>query len=116
MKVFGVASFVLVYFFGGGVAYVVYGVVVFVLIEGYFKGEYGEHFIDVAAYVPDAMLFPCPYLGGYVVVDGGDGVLLDEAGYFEVEAGVVYEYHCVGAGEGDVALAAVQVAQDGGQV
>jgi hypothetical protein len=54
-------------FIGGGVAYVVNGVVVLLFIEGHFKREDGEQFVHAVLDGLDTVLLPCPYLRGNIV-------------------------------------------------
>ena len=58
------------YLFFRGVAHIVDGVVVLVLVETDLEGQDGVEMVYVALDVLDAMFLPCPYLGGDVIMNG----------------------------------------------
>jgi hypothetical protein len=76
----------------------------------------GEELVYVALDTLDAILLPCPYLGGDIVIDGTDGVGFHKLGDVEVEARIVYEDYCVGLPRQDILLTESHIPQDGGQM
>ena len=103
------------HFLGCGIADIVDGILV-LLIERHLEGEDGEEFLDVAADGLDAPLLPGPYLRRDIVIDRYLRVLVDVAGYVEVETRIVDQDHHVGTPRHNVLLAPLHVAEDGAQV
>lgn len=100
----------------GRVAHVMDGEVVLLLKERSLEGKDGEQFADIALDVLDAVFFPCPYLGRYIVVNGDARLGVYELRDVEVEARIIDQYHHVGLPFRDVALAESHVPEDGPQV
>ena len=80
------------------------------------KGEYGEEAVNRRADVLDAVLLPRPYLGRDVIIDGADGLRLNEFRNLEVEARIVHQNDAVRAPRGNLLLAARHAFENGAQV
>ena len=97
------------------VAHVVHRVVV-LLVERDLEGQDAEHGIHIALDVLDAPLLPCPYLRRDVVIDGDVAVLLQEACYLQVEAGIVHQDDHIRLPSEDVFLTLPHASQDSPKV
>ena len=110
------------YLFSGGVAYIVDGVMVFLLVEVLLERQYGEEFVDITLDGVYAPFLPSPYLRRDVIEDfgrrlqGGCQLLLDVLGNLEIEARIVDEDDGVGSPAGNVLLTHLHIAEDGGQM
>ena len=102
-------------FLGCRIADIVDGILV-LLIERHLEGEDGEEFLDVTANGLDAPLLPGPYLRRDIVIDRYLRVLVDVAGYVEIEARIIDQDYYVGTPRHNVLLTPLHVAKDGAQV
>ena len=99
-----------------GIAHVMDGVFMLILIERHLERQDGEHLPHVSLDGFHAPFFPSPYLGGDIVINGDAGMLLRVLRDTEVEAGIIHQYHHVGTPRRYVFLAHGHVAEDGGQM
>ena len=88
----------------------------FFLKEVHLKGENGEKAVNRGADVLDAVFLPRPNLGRDVIIDGADGLRLNEFRNLEVEARIVHQNDAVRAPRGNLLLAARHAFEDGAQV
>ena len=103
-------------FLSSGVTHIVDGIVMLALKEIHLEGQYGEQLVDVALDVLDAILFPSPYLGGYIVVDRTYPLGFHILGNIKIEAWIVYQYHNVRLPGKNVLLTVLHVVQYRAQV
>ena len=89
---------------------------VFLLKEINLEGQDGEHFVNITFDILDAIFFPCPYLGGYIIIDRYLGIGLDEFGYLQIKARIIDQDDHVGLPVENVLLTHFHIAHDSGKM
>ena len=102
--------------FRRGVAHIMNGEMMFLLIKRHLERQDGEHLVDIALDRLDAPLFPGPYLRRDIIIDGDGGLGVHELRDAEVEARIVDEDDDIRAPCHDILLAERHIAEDGAQM
>ena len=98
---------------GSWVAYVMYFVIMFLLIERNFKRKNREHFFYITLDSFDTPLLPCPYLWGDIVIDRNIGILLYKLCNTKIKPWIVNEDNCIRLPTHNILLTHLHILKDG---
>ena len=73
----------------------------------------GKEFVDIATDILDAILFPCPDLRGYIVIDGYFCLGFYIFGNVEIKAGIIDKDDTIRMPHQDIQLAHPHILQNG---
>ena len=79
----------LCHFLSSGIAHIVNGILMFLLIERHLERQYGEHLAHITFDAFNTPLLPGPYLRRNIIVDRYQRILFQELGYIEIKAWII---------------------------